>query len=124
MKHRISRITAVLVSGLGLGLSQTAVSQVGSEQLTFEEIVVTAQKREQSLQDVPISITTVQGDFIQEFGFSRLQDLTALIPNVSVTETATADFISIRGINSGVNIGFEQSVGTFIDGVYFGRSQY
>ena len=97
------------------------MSQVGSEQRTFEEIVVTAQKREQSLQDVPISITTIQGDFIQQFGIARLQDLTALIPNVSVTETATADFISIRGINSGVNIGFEQSVGTFIDGVYFGR---
>ena len=43
MKHRISRVTAVLVSGLGLGLglSQTAVSQVGSQQRTFEEIVVT-----------------------------------------------------------------------------------
>lgn len=114
MIYRISPIAAGLVSILGLW--QTAFGET-----KLEEIVVTAQVREQSLQDVPISITAYSGDYIQEFGYGRLQDLSALVPNVSVTETATGDFISIRGINSGINIGFEQSVGTFIDGVYYGR---
>lgn len=121
MKTRVSQIAAILIYVFGSGLSQTAVGQAESEKSPLQEIVVTAQIREQSLQDVPISITSVTGDFIQSNAIARLEDLTALMPNVSITEAFTTDFITIRGINSGINIGFEQSVGTFIDGVYFGR---
>jgi iron complex outermembrane receptor protein len=87
----------------------------------LEEIVVTAQKREQSIQDVPISIAAVDGLSIQREGFRELEDLANSLPNVTITEYGLGDLLFIRGIGSGNNIGFEQSVGTFIDGIYNGR---
>ncbi|MCY4154497.1 MAG: TonB-dependent receptor [Gammaproteobacteria bacterium] len=87
----------------------------------LEEIIVTAQKRNQSLQDVPISAIAVTGEELNRQGLKELEDVTAALPNVTITEGALNDFLFIRGIGSGLNIGFEQSVGTFIDGIYHGR---
>lgn len=96
---------------------------VVSAQGILEEIVVTAQKREQSLQDVPISIMAVTGEKILDAGYNRLEDMSDFIPNVRIAESFGSEVISVRGVGSGQNIGFEQSVGTFIDGVYFGRGK-
>jgi len=90
----------------------------------LEEIIVTAQKREQNLQEVPISINAVIGEEIRNRGFADLQDLTDIIPNIIIREGGANDNLFIRGIGSGNNIGFEQSVGTFIDGLYFGRGRH
>lgn len=89
----------------------------------LEEIVVTAQKREQSLQDVPISVAAVSGELLVEQGIHRLQDLQTQVSNFSMTETAIGTNIAIRGIFSGVNQGFEQSVGMYVDGISYGRAQ-
>ncbi len=104
----------------------TFVSPVSQAQQagTLEEIIVTAQKREQSLQEVPISVNVVTGDVIASRNYSDLQDLTDVVPNVFVAEGGAADNLFIRGIGSGPNLGFEQSVGTFVDGVYFGRGRH
>ncbi len=91
------------------------------EAVTLEEVVVTAQKREESLRDVPISVEAVQGDKLQEAGIVRLDDLKAYVPNLQMTETGIANNIYIRGIGSGLNQGFEQSVSIYQDGVYHGR---
>lgn len=103
--------TAVMIAG-GVGTAQA---------YELEEVVITAQKREQSLQDVPISVVAVSGDEISAKGHGELGDITAALPNVTVNESALGDVLFVRGIGSGANIGFEQSVATFIDGVYFGR---
>jgi len=103
--------TAVILAA-GIGTAQSA---------ELEEIVITAQKREQSMQDVPISVVAVSGDEISAKGYGELTDITTALPNVTVNESALGDVLFIRGIGSGANIGFEQSVATFIDGVYFGR---
>jgi len=105
---------------LSIALSATHFS-VTARSAALEEVVVTAQKREQNLQDVPISVVAVTGDEINAKGYGELGDITAALPNVTVNESALGDVLFIRGIGSGVNIGFEQSVATFIDGVYFGR---
>ncbi len=84
-------------------------------------IVVTATKREKNLQDVPVSVTAVSGDVIAETGVRGLQDLSTAIPNFSIQQDPIGDKINIRGIQSGNNAGLEQSVGTFVDGVYRGR---
>jgi outer membrane receptor protein involved in Fe transport len=89
----------------------------------LEEVVVTAQKRTQSLQDVPISVSVTSGETLDKFAIGDLGELSASIPNVTIGQNATQDSITIRGIGSGANHGFEQSVGTFIDGVYFGRGR-
>ena len=90
-----------------------------SQQL--EEVIVTAQKRAQSLQDVPISVAAMSGEKIVDDGITSLEELTLYIPNVTINSGAATPNLFIRGIGSGTNAGFEQSVGMYIDGVYAGR---
>ncbi|WP_336987095.1 TonB-dependent receptor [Altererythrobacter aquiaggeris] len=87
------------------------------------EIVVTAQKRAEGLSDVPISITAVSGETLESYGQTNLESVSSSIPNLKITQTAIANRIAIRGIASGDNKGFEQSVAMFVDGVYYGRDQ-
>jgi outer membrane receptor protein involved in Fe transport len=109
----------VLVSAVALALAST----VANAQPVLEEVIVTATKREVGLQDVPVAITVVTGEKILEQGVTSLEQLALFIPNVQITEAGGGDQLFIRGVGSGVNYGFEQSVGTIIDGVYFGRGQ-
>lgn len=90
---------------------------------SLDEIIVTATKRAQGLQDVPIAISVMSGEQISTKGLTNLEDLTTYMPNVHVAEGGAGTQLFIRGIGSGINYGFEQSVGTFIDGVYFGRGR-
>jgi len=68
----------------------------------IEEVVVTAQKRAESLVDVPLSVEAVQGEKLAEAGIVRLDDLKAYVPNLQVTETGIANNIYVRGIGSGL----------------------
>ncbi|MEM1404668.1 MAG: TonB-dependent receptor [Pseudomonadota bacterium] len=88
----------------------------------LEEVMVTAQLRAESAQDVPISIAAVDGERIGNLAITNLQELTAYIPNVNINTGALTPNLFIRGIGSGTNAGFEQSVGMYIDGVYAGRA--
>jgi len=108
-------ITSTLIVG------SSSVASAQSSGPVLDVIVVTAQKRVESVQDVPISLIAVTGDDILERGVQRLDELGALIPNFSVQQDPIGDKINIRGIQSGNNAGLEQSVGTFVDGVYRGR---
>ena len=87
------------------------------------DIVVTARKRSERLQDVPLSVAAVSGQTMQEQGIRKIEDLQTKVPNLKMTETGIGSNIAIRGIFSGVNQGFEQSVGTYIDGIHYGRAQ-
>ncbi len=92
--------------------------------IKLEEVIVTTQKREQNIQDVPLSIQALTGKFIVQNNIARLDDLAQFVPNLIINENLVGNVLNIRGINSGVsNSGFEQSVATFIDGVYFGRAR-
>jgi iron complex outermembrane recepter protein len=104
-----------------LALAAAAQQPASAQQL--EEVVVTAQKRAQSLQDVPISVSVTSGERLDNFSIADIGELSGSIPNVTIGQNATQDSVTIRGIGSGANHGFEQSVGTFIDGVYFGRGR-
>lgn len=88
---------------------------IGNAQgLALEEVVVTAQKRAQGLQDVPIAIAVMSGDKIDKLGMTQLEDVSAYLPGVHIGEAGTGTNLFIRGIGSGINFGFEQSVGMFI----------
>lgn len=106
------------LSALALALAPTSQAIA---QLVLEEVIVTAQKRSESLQDVPISVATMSGEKIDDTGITSLQELTQYIPNVTVNAGAGTPNLFIRGVGSGTNQGFEQSVGMYIDGVYAGR---
>ena len=89
----------------------------------LEEIIVTAQKRAQSLQDVPISISVVSGQLIEDRSIDSLATLSQSVPNLFITENQIDSTISMRGVSTGANKGFEQSVGMYFDGISYGRSQ-
>lgn len=89
----------------------------------LDQIVVTAQSREQGLQDTPISITAVPAKKLADTGVQKAQDLQFLVPNFTMTETGIATNVFIRGIGSGINQAFEQSVATYVDGVHYPRAQ-
>ena len=89
----------------------------------LEEIIVTAQKREEGLSRVPISISAVSGESISETGTANLEQLSSSVPNLRITQTGIANRIVIRGVSSGDNKGFEQSAAMFVDGIYYGRDQ-
>jgi len=127
MSKAIPRNTLETVSVLAVAtaLSATTVSaqEETDETIWFEEIVVTAQKRDQSIQDVPISVQVVTGELMRDRNANDLEDITDTLPNVTVTDNGVSTYLYIRGIGSGENEGFEQSVGTFIDGIYVGRGR-
>lgn len=89
----------------------------------LEEIVVTAQKRSENLQDVPISINVISGDKLESGDITRLNDLSDYVPNLSFNQTGIGTNIGIRGISSGINPGFEQSVVVYVEEVSHGRAQ-
>jgi outer membrane receptor protein involved in Fe transport len=89
----------------------------------LEEIVVTAQQRAQSLQDVPVSVSVISAQKISNAGIVDLESLSAYVPNFSINDAGVSNTITIRGISSGLNAGFEQSVGMYNDGVFYGRAQ-
>ncbi|MDB4453579.1 Plug domain-containing protein, partial [Pseudomonadales bacterium] len=93
-------------------------SQSSSAQ-ALEEIIVTSQKRAESLQDVSVSVTALSGEKLADGAIARLEEVTAFVPNFTLTETGIGTNIYIRGIGSGINQGFEQSVGMYFDGIYY-----
>jgi outer membrane receptor protein involved in Fe transport len=98
-------------------------AQAQDEDVT-EEIVVTATGRTAALQDVPIAVTAVAGEQLENSGADDLRDLTQVAPSFSMGtgQSATATTARIRGIGTGSdNVGFESAVGIFIDGVYRAR---
>ncbi|MBB3169113.1 TonB-dependent receptor [Simiduia aestuariiviva] len=115
----------MMKSLLPLAIGATLSTQAWSQDfdLILEEVVVTAQKRVERLQDVPISVNAVSGAKMDEAGITNLEGMTAYVPNLTMNQTGIGTIIAIRGISSGINQGFEQSVGQYVDGVYYGRSQ-
>jgi len=113
-----SIISIVVVSAGGIAMSRSAMAQVEADQL--EELVVTAQKREQILSDIPMSITLLPGDMLEQQQAFDFQDLTALIPGFSVTgSTPGVTRITLRGVNTG---GVASTVGVYYGEVPFGSS--
>ena len=101
----------------------TATDQSGG----LADIVVTAQKREQNLQAVPLAISAISEAKVEQLGIKDAQDISGLAPNVTVvqpTTSMTAAVISIRGIPSGAveSLSLDQANGLYVDGVYIARS--
>jgi iron complex outermembrane receptor protein len=128
-RYRYSTLTLV---GLAWGTCVAAAPDGGREQAaadrtSLEEVVVTARKRAESLQDTPISVTALTGADLESRGFVKLDDLNGAAPNVGWQSspaggTSTANFF-IRGVGQSDFISTsDQSVGLYLDGVYLPRS--
>ncbi len=123
MLLRATVLATLAAAAAPIAAQETQAAQEDSRQI--DTIVVTAQKREQSLQDVPIVVTTISEQLLQDTGVEDIKDLTLLTPGLIVTSTTseTVTTARIRGIGTvGDNPGLESSVGVVIDGVYRPRN--
>ncbi len=121
-----------LIAASSPAFAQTAVPQDATPQVApaddvtgSSDIIVTASKRAQTLQDTPISVAVTTSESIERSQVRDLLDLQTLVPSLKVGQlqsSANTNFI-IRGFGNGANnFGIEPSVGVFIDGVYRSRS--
>ena len=109
-------IFALLAASLAC-THQSALAQA------LEEVIVTAQKREQGLQDVPIAVQAFDSQQITNLSAQDIGDLGIFTPNVSISQAANQPSYAIRGIGtSDFGIGADPAVGVYQDGVYIGRS--
>lgn len=114
------RITRGLLLGAVAGAFATSAFAAD-----VETVVVTAQKREQNLQEVPVVVTAVGAQLVHDAGVKDIKDLSILVPGFTVTSTSSeaSTTARIRGIGTvGDNPGLESSVGVIIDGVYRPRN--
>lgn len=119
-KSNFAKRLLVSTSLIGGAVMAQAVAPAMAQ---LDQIVVTAQSRAKGLQDTPISITALPAEKLAETGIQKAEDLQFLVPNFTMTETGIATNLFIRGIGSGINQAFEQSVATYIDGVHYPRAQ-
>ncbi len=120
----VSTILAVAVSGSGTSASaQTAERpEVGG----LEEVIVTARKRDESVQHVPLLVTALSADQIRENDLTSLDKLAATMPNLLVGRASNGSGaqVTLRGIgSSSTSIGIEQSVAVIVDGIYYGQGR-
>ncbi len=102
------------------GIPHVALAQ--TESAVIEEIVVTARKRAESIQEVPIAVSAMSGENMEKLNISSIQDIAPLTPNLDVTHNVGTQNFFIRGIGTGVSFpGFENAVATYIDGAYVAR---
>jgi outer membrane receptor protein involved in Fe transport len=88
----------------------------------LEEVIVTAQRREQTLQEVPISINVVSGDNLRRQGFSNIEDFATFSPSVTMEDEADSTVTTVRGFGTfGNSMTLQSAAPMFLDGMHFGR---
>jgi iron complex outermembrane recepter protein len=127
-KRNVPFAAALVLNGLALGLfsvsstAQTATSSNTSQAETggLTEIVVTAQRRAESLQDVPVSVTALNSDQLARAGIVGIDDLAVAVPGLVVTDGAGYLFTHLRGVGATTaGAGLENPVALYVDGVYY-----
>jgi iron complex outermembrane recepter protein len=114
--HLAATISLILA---GASFAPMAAAQDGAA-APLEEIIVTAQKREQALADIPMSITVLDGDTLARQQAHNFQDMLALVPGLSISSaTSGVTRLTLRGINTG---GVASTVGVYVADVPFGSS--
>jgi iron complex outermembrane receptor protein len=119
----LSAIGLALASGLPVNL---AFAQEAQEASVFEEVIVTATKREQSIYDVPVAVSAFTAATIEKQGITDLTDIGKFVPNLNVTGFSAGHTSSVNAFIRGIGlqdhlITTDPGVGVYIDGVYLGR---
>ncbi|MBU2676080.1 MAG: TonB-dependent receptor, partial [Gammaproteobacteria bacterium] len=97
--------------------SSTAIAQEA-----LDEVTVTATRRAESIQDVPVSVVAMSAETMNDLGVINVADISAYVPNMEFVSNGVRSNFYMRGIGSGPTHSIEQSVGRFVDDVYIGRA--
>jgi iron complex outermembrane recepter protein len=125
MKHRSNRLAFAVAAALAAAAPGTAsAQQVTSTASGLEEVIVTAQRREQVLQDVPIAIQVVGNELLNDVAAEDMGDLNGFVPGLVISsDSPTQPRYAIRGIQTGdFGVGTDSAVGVYVDGVYSSRT--
>ena len=118
----------LLAGGVALGAliatGAPAMAQVADDGNTIDAVIVTAAKREQNLQDVPISMNVTSQEALEAFNIADMKALSMTIPSMTVLRTNSVNTITLRGFGSGPNnAATDQTVALYNDGIYQGRAR-
>ena len=116
----VTRSISLVVFLMSFVLQSVFAVESEETDLVIEEIIVTAQKREQNLQDVPLSVAVVSGAMLEDRNMNEIADLSKIVPGFTYSQggSESGSNIYVRGVGSqSFSRGVEQSVGTVIDGV-------
>ena len=130
VSYKQSSLTLLIAGCLAPLMLATATATQAQElrrssgNILMEEVVVTARKREESIQDVPLSISAFNGDQLETLKIRDLTNLAVTMPNVALDDIGTSRGVanfSIRGLGVNSSIpSIDPTVGVFVDGVYLG----
>ena len=122
-------IYATAAAALTTAFAAPAIAQDGGDEENARRlgtVNVTAQRVEENLQDVPVAVTALSTEQLEDKQVLNIRDLTAQVPNINIatnTGTASAARIFLRGVGEDESRGaVDQAVGIYVDGVYIGRS--
>jgi iron complex outermembrane receptor protein len=121
----MSATTRIALKTLALSASAMALAHTAPAMAQVEEIIVTAQKVEENVQDVPIAITAVSGDRLLQAGVISLENISTVVPSVTFRKGTTSanSAIVMRGVGTiSFSVAAEPSVSTVVDGVVLSRS--
>lgn len=124
MKTRYAKLALAIAASLSAtgAYAQQQEDEAALLEPVLDTVMVTAQKRPKSLQDVSVSVAVISGDRLVEQGIDNLDDLAQYVPNFSKGESGAGPIIRIRGIATGSNPAFEQSVVLFADDIPLSRA--
>jgi len=121
------RASALLLAGIAGPAPAAAPPTAAANPAALEEIVVTAQRREEKLQETPLAITAITSEDLRQRGIESVNDLSAQAPNLFARPNPGAAGIATIGIRGAVSgqpaIWVDSPVGVYLDGVYLGKSQ-
>ena len=117
-------LSALAVSLVAMATAPAALAQ--NEDSLFEEITVTATKREQNIYEVPIALSAFDGDKLAAQGITNLVDIGKFVPNLNVTQFSAGHTSSVNPFIRGIGlqdhlITTDPGVSVYVDGVYLGR---
>ena len=121
---RKTHLAVQISAAIALSATMSSMVQANDDVLALEEVIVTAQKREQSAQDVPIAMSAVSSDDMERMGATEIKDIQFSTPSLAIVGgNPILQSYGIRGVaDRGRNPGYDQRVGVYIDGVWVGKS--
>ncbi|MFT5575867.1 MAG: iron complex outermembrane receptor protein [Bermanella sp.] len=122
-----SGTVAIITLSIGLLTStvihaQTAEKRFTADRSVIEEVIVTARKREESLQETPVAVTAISGDSLRAAGINNIAELTNSVPSLQISK-GQSNQVFIRGIGQRAStLKVDPAVGVYVDGVFIPRS--